>query len=88
MCPQCDGLGEIYGFDPAVLVPDDCKSFKDGAIELLGPWRDMGRWRRHIYQGVADTLERKLASMGALCWKRPGRFSRRIFTGFGCGVAG
>ena len=36
------------------------KSFKQGCIELLGPWTDMGRWKRHIYQGVADTLEHKL----------------------------
>jgi excinuclease ABC subunit A len=61
MCPECDGLGEIYGFDPDLLVPDQSKSFKDGAIELVGPWSEMGRWRRHIYQGVAETMERKLA---------------------------
>ena len=60
MCPQCDGLGAIYGFDPDLLIPDKTKSFKDGAIELVGPWKEMGRWRRHIYQGVADTMERKL----------------------------
>ena len=58
MCPTCDGLGEVYGFDPARLVTDPTKSFKQGCLELIGPWRDMGRWRRHIYQGVADTLER------------------------------
>ena len=23
---------------------------------LIGAWREMGRWRRHIYQGVADTI--------------------------------
>ncbi len=60
MCPQCDGLGDIYGIDPDLLIPDKTKSFKDGAIELVGAWKEMGRWRRHIYQGVADTMERKL----------------------------
>ena len=60
MCPACDGLGELYSFDPALLVPDDALSFKDGCFELLGPWRDLGRWKRHIYQGVADTMDRKL----------------------------
>ncbi len=59
MCPQCDGLGEIYSFDPERLVPDPELSFEQGCIELVGPWRDMGRWRRHIYQGVADTIERQ-----------------------------
>jgi excinuclease ABC subunit A len=58
MCLACDGLGELYSFDPTLLVPDGQLSFKDGCFELLGPWRDMGRWKRHIYQGVADTVER------------------------------
>ena len=59
MCEYCDGLGELYSFDPALLVPDASLSFKQGAFELLGAWRDLGRWKRHIYQGVADTVERK-----------------------------
>ncbi len=59
MCTDCDGLGELYSFDPALLVPDGKLSFKEGCFELLGPWRDLGRWKRHIYHGVADTVERK-----------------------------
>ena len=59
MCRTCDGLGELFSFDPNLLVPNASKSFKDGAIEIVGPWKEMGRWRRHIYQGVADTIERK-----------------------------
>src|SRR5437588_9883552 len=55
MCRECDGLGEIYGFDVAQLIPESGRSFKDGCIDLVGQWREMGRWRRHIYQGVADT---------------------------------
>ena len=58
MCRECDGLGEIYGFNEEQLIPEPAKSFKDGCITLVGAWRDMGRWRRHIYQGVADTVER------------------------------
>ncbi len=59
MCPACDGLGDIYTFDPAQLIPDPAKSFQQGCIELIGSWREMGRWRRHIYRGVAASLERK-----------------------------
>ena len=59
MCPECSGLGQIYTFDPARLVPDPSRSFQQGCIELVGSWREMGRWRRHIYRGVAETLERK-----------------------------
>ena len=59
MCPECDGLGVQYSFDPDLLAPFPKLSFKEGCFELIGPWHDLGRWRRHIYQGVADTMERK-----------------------------
>src|SRR5688572_18210811 len=58
MCPECDGLGVKYSFDPDLLVPFPKLSLKEGCFELIGPWHDLGRWRRHIYQGVADTVER------------------------------
>ena len=58
MCQKCDGLGEIYGFDVARLVPDPRRTFKDGCFELIGPWREMGRWRRHIFAGVGASIER------------------------------
>ncbi len=58
MCEECEGLGELFTFDPDLLIPDPTKSFKQGCIEILGKWKDLGRWRRHIYQGVADTIER------------------------------
>ncbi|QDS97296.1 excinuclease ABC subunit UvrA [Adhaeretor mobilis] len=60
MCYECDGLGDMYSFDPDKLVPDESLSFAKGAIELIGPWKDLGRWKRHIYAGVAETMERKL----------------------------
>ncbi|MFN8061007.1 MAG: excinuclease ABC subunit UvrA [Vicinamibacterales bacterium] len=34
-CPACQGLGAIYGFDSARLVPDGKKTLLEGAIE---PW--------------------------------------------------
>ncbi len=58
MCPDCGGLGQIYTFDPQQLIPDPSRSFQQGCIELVGSWREMGRWRRHIYRGVAEMLER------------------------------
>ena len=56
MCPDCDGLGTRYTFDPDLLIPDPSLSFYNGAIPLVGPLRGMGRWRKHIYEGVAKTL--------------------------------
>ncbi len=52
MCPTCDGMGETFDFDPELLVPDPKKSFLKLAI---APMRTrIGRWRRHIYRGVAN----------------------------------
>ena len=56
MCLECDGLGTRYSFDPDLLVPDPSKSLYSGAIPLIGPIKDMGRWRKHIYQGVCSSL--------------------------------
>lgn len=58
MCLTCDGLGDLYSFDPELLITQPDKSFKKGAIGLIGTWKDIGRWKRHIYTGVADTVER------------------------------
>jgi excinuclease ABC subunit A len=56
MCLECDGLGYRYSFAPDLLIPDPSLSFQDGAVPLVGPFRGMGRWRKHIYHGVAQTL--------------------------------
>ena len=57
MCLACDGLGIRHDFDPALLVPDPALSVWDGAIAPLGPVKDMGRWRRHLFEGVAANIE-------------------------------
>ena len=56
MCPACDGIGTQYTFDPTLLVPDDAVSFYDGAVPLVGSLKGMGRWRKHIYEGAAESL--------------------------------
>jgi excinuclease ABC subunit A len=56
MCRDCDGLGSRYTFDPDLLIPDPSLSFYEGAIPLVGPLRGMGRWRKHIFEGVGQTL--------------------------------
>ncbi len=56
MCLACDGLGVRHEFVEELLIPDPDLSLWEGAIPLLGPLRHMGRWRRHIYEGVADSL--------------------------------
>jgi excinuclease ABC subunit A len=34
-CPDCQGLGAVYDFDPARIVPDESRSLLEGAI---APW--------------------------------------------------
>lgn len=53
MCLTCDGMGTTFDFDPELLVPDPRKSFFRYAIDPMRFWGRMGRWRRHIYRGVA-----------------------------------
>ena len=52
MCLTCDGMGTKFDFDPELLVPHPRRSFLGLAIE---PMRTkIGKWRRHIYRGVAE----------------------------------
>ena len=45
MCPECDGLGDIYSFDPEKLIPIPAVVSARLRRTLAGKWRDMGRWR-------------------------------------------
>ncbi|CAN5685719.1 hypothetical protein BH23PLA1_BH23PLA1_12510 [soil metagenome] len=57
MCPACDGLGVRHDFDPDLLVPDPSLSVWEGAIAPLGPVKKIGKWRRHLFEGLAQNLE-------------------------------
>jgi excinuclease ABC subunit A len=56
MCMGCDGLGRKISFAEELLVPDPDRSFHQGAIEIVGPVSSMGRWRKHIYVGLATSM--------------------------------
>ena len=58
-CPTCDGLGDIYGIDPAKLITAPEKSLKKGCMGVLGSFRDMPRWMRRLFNGVAAHAEKK-----------------------------
>ena len=54
-CPECQGLGAVYDFDPQRLVPDESKSLLDGA---LVPWaRGDRRLVREALQSLAKTFD-------------------------------
>lgn len=59
MCPTCEGLGQQFTFSPNLIIPDDTKSLKRGAIELLGNWNDLTRWMRHLLLGVSESIEKQ-----------------------------
>jgi excinuclease ABC subunit A len=50
-CQECQGLGAVYDFDPARLVPDENLSLQDGAI---APWA----------RGDKKLVKEALASLG------------------------
>ncbi len=56
MCPACDGLGSLYTFDEDLLIPNPNLSFSDGAVVLVGSLKGMGKWRKHIYEGIGKSL--------------------------------
>ncbi len=64
-CPECNGLGILQVMDPALVIPDDSLSIKNGAIP---GWR---RGPRHliIYYNL---LLRKIAE----CWNCPDMLTR------------
>ena len=59
MCPACQGLGHRHEFDESLLVADDRKPVRNGALNLLKPFKDLGKWKKHIYEGAAAAIEEK-----------------------------
>ena len=60
MCLACNGLGQRFEFLVDQLVEDEKKSLWNGAVPLLGAVKSIGRWRKHIYKGVAEAIETDL----------------------------
>ena len=51
-CPDCQGLGAVYDFDPSRLVPDESISLKGGAI---APW---AKGDRKLVREALESLSR------------------------------
>jgi excinuclease ABC subunit A len=51
-CPDCQGLGSVFDFDPARIVSDDGKPLAAGAV---APW---ARGDRRLIQEMLDGLQR------------------------------
>ena len=73
MCLDCNGLGERFEFKVESLVDDEKKSIWNGALNLLGAVRSIGRWRKHIIKGVGAAIETDLGLDDGSFLKTPWR---------------
>lgn len=71
MCVDCNGLGMRHGFVLDRMIPDPSLSIAKGAIEVLGKLSKIGRWRRHVYEGVARAIETDLGLAEGIVLKTP-----------------
>ncbi|MDQ3333220.1 MAG: excinuclease ABC subunit UvrA, partial [Planctomycetota bacterium] len=71
MCPECNGLGMRHDFVIDRLVDDPKKSIAKGALRLMKPFREMGRWQRHLYEGAAAAIESDLKLKTGTLLKTP-----------------
>ena len=63
-CTECQGLGAVYDFDPARLVPDDSLSLSGGAI---APW---AKGDRKLVKEALSTLSKTFGIDLALPFRR------------------
>ena len=78
-CTECQGLGAVYDFDPARLVPDESLSLQDGAIV---PW---ARGDRKLVREALAVLSRTFGIDLTIPFKRLPRKMREILL-FGAGT--
>jgi excinuclease ABC subunit A len=75
-CPECQGLGAVYDFDPTRLVPDETLSLQDGAI---APW---ARGDRKLVKEALSSLSRFFGIDLAIPFRRlPKRVRDILFYG-------
>jgi excinuclease ABC subunit A len=80
-CTECQGLGAVYDFDPARLVPDESVSLQDGAI---APW---AKGDRKLVREALATLSRTFGIDLAVPFRRLSRKMRDLLF-FGASGAG
>jgi excinuclease ABC subunit A len=80
-CSECQGLGAVYDFDPARLVPDEALSLQEGAI---APW---AKGDRKLVREALAALSRNFGIDLALPFRRLSRKIRDLlFYGAAGGV--
>jgi len=62
-CPACDGIGSQLYFEPSLVVPDESKTLRDGAI---APW---SKSTSPYYLQTLDSLARHYKFSMSECWE-------------------
>ena len=62
-CPACDGLGTMHFFDPQLVVPDESRSLRGGAI---APWANSSS---QYYAQTLDSLARHYKVSTGTAWE-------------------
>ena len=79
-CAECQGLGAVYDFDPARLVPDESLSLQDGAI---APW---AKGDRKLVREALGGLSRTFGIDLSVPFRRlPRKLRELVFFGAGAG---
>jgi excinuclease ABC subunit A len=71
-CHECQGLGAVYDFDPARLVPDESVSLQDGAI---APW---AKGDRKLVREALSSLSRTFGIDLALPFRKLSKKARDV----------
>jgi len=80
-CPACHGLGTESFFDCDLMIPDQQKSLKEGAV---APWQRTGKRMQHFYAGILRALAmRRKASMDEPYADLPEAFKHDLCHGTG-----
>src|SRR5690349_1699628 len=75
MCVACNGLGERLAADPGLVVPDETKSIRDGAVAVWGDTiaKDQG-WTSNIITAPAEAFKIDLDKP----WNKHGEKQREV----------
>jgi excinuclease ABC subunit A len=77
-CPDCDGLGSKLVFDPMLVVPDEAKSLRQGAV---APWANSSS---QYYQQTLDAIARHYKASTGTPWRGlPDKVRAAILDGSG-----